>query len=60
MIFNYIPMFIYINFLIVVWNFLTFFLDAYPRFLINYIASINIGKGLKCLIKLVFYRIQFI
>ena len=56
-IFNYISILIHINFLITVWNFLTFFLDTCPRFLINYIIFINIDKGLKYLVKSVFYKI---
>ena len=59
-IFNYILIFIYINFLIAVWNFLIFSLNTYFRFLINYMISIDINKGLKYLVKLIFYRIQFI
>ena len=60
MIFSYILVFIYINFLIIIWNFFIFSLDIYSRFLINYIIFINIDKGLKYLVKLAFYRIQFI
>ena len=54
---NYILVLIYISFLIIIWNFFIFFLDIYFRFLTSYIISISINKGLKCLVKLVFYRI---
>ena len=56
-IFNCVLMFIYISFLIVIWNFLISFLDVCFRFLINYIVFIDINKGLEYLVKLVFYKI---
>ena len=57
MISSYIPIFIYINFLIIIWNFLISFLNIYFKFLISYIALININKELEYLVKLAFYRI---
>ena len=57
MIFNCILVFIYISFLIVVWNFLISFLNICPRFLISCVVFIDIDKGLKYSIKLTFYRI---
>ena len=56
-IFSCILMFIYINSLIVIWNFLIFFLNTYLRFLINYVILISIDKKLKYLVKLTFYKI---
>ena len=56
-IFNYILIFIYINSLIIIWNFLISSLNIYFRFLISYIAPIDISEGLEYLVKLAFYRI---
>ena len=54
---NYIPIFIHINSLIVVWNFLISSLNTYPRFLISHMVPIGIGEGLEYLVKLAFYKI---
>ena len=56
-IFNYILVFIYMSFLIAIWNFFIFFLDVCFRFLMSCVVFIDIGEGLEYLVKLAFCRI---